>query len=372
MIDRALFFKTRTMSLFLFENKNVQKVTETTFAQEKISERGDIQAMLKHNINLISDDLLVISEEFSSWSESSRRIDLLAIDKEANVVVIELKRTEDGGHMELQSIRYAAMVSSMTFNQAIDIYESYLDAENIDINAREKLLEFLEWEEENETDFGNAVKIILVSANFSKEITTSVLWLNTQGLDIKCIRLRPFNLDGKILLNIEQILPLPEANDYQIEIRKKEQAKRTSTKRNKSMSEILELLKKSSTTDEYDVALKILEIFKNIGDSVYTTSNGFGIALEEEGKTKYPMKVNHYGSVELQFKYMSWYPPFSVEQLRIEYINKLNQIEGVNISLGKNKGMPKISLNLLTIKSEFIKFESHLKWVVETIRNHKI
>jgi hypothetical protein len=47
----------------------------------------------------------------SDWEDSSRSIDLLCIDKQANLVVIELKRTEDGGHMELQAIRYAAMVS---------------------------------------------------------------------------------------------------------------------------------------------------------------------------------------------------------------------------------------------------------------------
>ena len=34
---------------------------------------------------------------------------LLCIDREANLVVVELKRTEDGGHMDLQAIRYAAM-----------------------------------------------------------------------------------------------------------------------------------------------------------------------------------------------------------------------------------------------------------------------
>jgi len=41
-------------------------------------------------------------------------------------VVIELKRTEDGGHMELQAIRYAAMVSAMTFDGAVEIYGRYL------------------------------------------------------------------------------------------------------------------------------------------------------------------------------------------------------------------------------------------------------
>jgi hypothetical protein len=37
-----------------------------------------------------------------------------------------LKRTEDGGHMELQSIRYASMVSTMTFDQAVDTFGRYL------------------------------------------------------------------------------------------------------------------------------------------------------------------------------------------------------------------------------------------------------
>jgi hypothetical protein len=32
---------------------------------------------------------------------------------------MELKRTEDGGHMELQVIRYAAMVSKMTFDKVV-------------------------------------------------------------------------------------------------------------------------------------------------------------------------------------------------------------------------------------------------------------
>ena len=48
------------------------------------------------------------------------------IDRNANLVVIELKRTEDGGHMELQAIRYAAMISTLTFGQVVETYGRYL------------------------------------------------------------------------------------------------------------------------------------------------------------------------------------------------------------------------------------------------------
>jgi RecB family endonuclease NucS len=38
--------------------------------------------------------------------EGARRIDLLGIDKQANMVVIELIRDDAGSHMELQALRH--------------------------------------------------------------------------------------------------------------------------------------------------------------------------------------------------------------------------------------------------------------------------
>ena len=37
----------------------------------------------------------MIAEEFGEWEDCRRRIDLLGIDKGANLVVIELKRDEE-------------------------------------------------------------------------------------------------------------------------------------------------------------------------------------------------------------------------------------------------------------------------------------
>jgi RecB family endonuclease NucS len=79
---------------------------------------------LQNQIDVVSPDTLVFSEEFGEWEDSKRRIDLLGIDRDANIVVIELKRTEEGGHMELQAIRYAAMVSTPTFEKVVEIFEA--------------------------------------------------------------------------------------------------------------------------------------------------------------------------------------------------------------------------------------------------------
>lgn len=63
---------------------------------------------------------------------------------------------------------------------------------------------------------------MLASANFSRELTTSVLWLNTQGrIDIRCVQMRPLSFAGRMLLDIQQVIPLPEAAAYQVAVREK-------------------------------------------------------------------------------------------------------------------------------------------------------
>ncbi len=216
------------MAIYKFENNRLSQIENTTFSQESILERQNLQQALKQQIQVIAPDCLVISEEFSDWTDSHRRIDLLAIDKQANLVVIELKRNETGENMELQAIRYASMVSTMTFSEATSTFQEYLLSVNSEDNAEATLLNFLNWDEPQDS-FARDVKIILVSSNFSKELTTSVLWLNERDLNIKCVRLIPYKYsDNNILIDVQQIIPLPEAETYQLRIRHQSEARKES------------------------------------------------------------------------------------------------------------------------------------------------
>ena len=217
------------MPIFHYIDRNLSKVKKTTFSIEEMREKEDLQAALKKNISAISDDLLVISEEFFEWSHGQRRIDLLAIDKQANIVVIELKRTDSGNYMELQAIRYAAMISQLTWKDTVEIFGKYLEQEYPDKNrnAEKELLKFLNWMEPREDDFGTETHILLVSADFSDELTTSVLWLNDLGLNIRCVQISPYQFEGKVLINVQQIIPIPETEDYQVRVRRKGEEKKT-------------------------------------------------------------------------------------------------------------------------------------------------
>ena len=214
------------MSIFEVTPGSLKALERTDFASQGLRERTDLQPLIRDQIEVLDPDLLVIGEEFGDWEESKRRIDLLAVDREANLVVVELKRTESGGHMELQALRYAAMVSTMTFDKAVNIYRDFLQKIGRDDDPEGGLLEFLEWGESDEKPFAQDVRVILASADFSKELTTAVMWLNQRDLDIRCIRLQPYSDGDKMLLDVQQVIPLPEVEEFQIQVKEKTQRER--------------------------------------------------------------------------------------------------------------------------------------------------
>lgn len=218
------------MALFEMTGDSLTAVPPTTFAAEGVLERQHLQSVLRDNISALDESLLVVAEEFGDFEGSDRRIDLLCVDRQARLVVVELKRTTDGGHMDLQALRYAAMVSSMTFDKLAETLERHLrqtDPANEE-DARKTLAEWLDDGEDSVIE--SEVRIILVSAGFGTEITTTVLWLNTvYNLDIRCVRLIPHRVDGLLILDITQLIPLPEAEEFTIKLRRRDQAVRAST-----------------------------------------------------------------------------------------------------------------------------------------------
>src|SRR5690606_17774997 len=96
--------------------------------------------------------------------------------------------------------------------------------------AETAILDFLSLDGPEEASFGQDVRIVVASADFSKPLTATVLWLIDRGIDIRCIRMVPHRLGedgaGRLLINFEQIIPVPEASDYQVQFARKIQRQR--------------------------------------------------------------------------------------------------------------------------------------------------
>jgi len=216
------------MPLFRLDADHLAALPVTDFAREGVTERYDLQRLLRDQIGVLLPDVMVLTDEFGDWDDSRRRIDLLALDAEARLVVVELKRTTNDGQLDLQAIRYAAMASTMTFDQAAAAYARFGGLSPAE--AEQALLNFLGWDEPQEEFFGQDMRIVLVAADFHKEVTTSVMWLNQRDLDITCIRVRPHRQGDELILDIQRIIPLPEAEDYLVRAKDKSREARRSAK----------------------------------------------------------------------------------------------------------------------------------------------
>lgn len=222
------------MALYNFGTDGLKEIKMGTMSNLKIRERQDLQDVLRTDIGAVAPDVLIIAEEYTGWQDSKRRIDLLGIDRQGSLVVFELKRTTDGGHMDLQAIRYAAMVSALTFSEVVDLFGQFLKKNGSKDNAKDLILEHVEGDEDEVVaSFGELVRVVLVSQDFDSEITTAVLWLNEQGLDIRCVKLHPYQFGEQIVFDIQQVIPLPEATDYMVKKRQKEAVQKAATQRDR-------------------------------------------------------------------------------------------------------------------------------------------
>lgn len=199
-------------------------------------ERRHIQAWVRQCPTLLGEDLLIVAEEFDRFQGSDDRLDLLALDKQGNLVVIEFKRDSHAGYADLQAIRYAAMVSAMTISKLLPYFAGHLrkiegdEFGNTD-EAMKRIQAFIG--DPNFVELSDRPRIILCSQDFSQELTTAVLWLRTFSVDISCVKIVPHKISGQIVIVPTRIIPIEEANTYMVDIREKQESTFAETQQRK-------------------------------------------------------------------------------------------------------------------------------------------
>ena len=210
----------------LNEEKNKgEKLEKVTFSELNMSEVHHLQEIIANNTETLGEKLLIIQKEFHGFDDTNERLDLLALDKNGNLVVIENKLDDSGKDVTWQIIKYASYVSTFTRDEIIRIFQDYLDKKGESESAEELLKEFYEIEDIDDlilNEGNTSQRLILVAGNFRKEITSSVLWLMNYGLNIQCIKATPFRSGDEVLLNMEQIIPVKDLEEFIIKIAEKD------------------------------------------------------------------------------------------------------------------------------------------------------
>jgi len=202
------------------EAKRLVKLTPKTFSELGVLERFDVQEWVEKSPDLLGEELLIIAKELPL--PSGIRLDLLALDKKANLVIIELKRDEYSKNVEWQAIKYASYCSNFLLDEILSYYAQYLQSDIED--AQLKIEEFIDEELNN---LNQDQRLILVAKDFHSDVLSAVFWLRDYKIDIKCVRLRSYVDDcGDLFITPDVIIPLPEAKNYLQKKEAKQQAEK--------------------------------------------------------------------------------------------------------------------------------------------------
>ena len=205
-------------------SNRIVKLKEVSFSDLGFTERHHLQEWLANQPDALGEELLIIQKEFDGFDDTRERLDLLAIDKNGNLVIIENKLDDSGRDVVWQALKYASYCSTLSKSQIAEIFQKHLDKSGPGRDAKTLICEFLDQEEFAEVVLnpGNDQRLIMVAAQFRKEVTSTVLWLLKHRVFVKCFRATPFRDGVDLFLTVEQVIPLPEAEELMIGISEKE------------------------------------------------------------------------------------------------------------------------------------------------------
>lgn len=211
-------------------NKCLNSLQEVSFSSLGFTERGDLQEWLAKNPQALTRDndeeLLIIQKEFAGFDDTKERLDLLAIDKQRNLVIIENKLDDSGRDVVWQALKYAGYCANLRKDQILDIFQLYLDKYEPEETrpAAEVMAEFLECEslDEVQINLSRTQRVMMVAASFRKEVTNTALWLMQFGLRVQCFKVKPYKFNDDVFVDIRQVIPTPEAESYMIGMAQKE------------------------------------------------------------------------------------------------------------------------------------------------------
>ena len=213
------------MYLINRKENNISNITEKSFSDLGFKETEHLQEWIAKNPCCLGETLLIIQKEFDGFDDTQERLDLLAMDKNGNLVIIENKLDDSGKDVVWQALKYASYCSSLTKSQLIDIFQKFLQKERKEGDARVLLLDFLGVQDLDEVNFNepHSQRIFLVAANFRKEVTSTVLWLMEFNLSLKCFKVTPYQMNEELFLDITQIIPIKDSEEYMIKMAEKNQ-----------------------------------------------------------------------------------------------------------------------------------------------------
>jgi hypothetical protein len=335
----------------LWENKQ-ERLVEVP--GHRLDREDRLEDWIEKDPSILGLDVLLIGRQVNT--PYAGRIDLLAINRQGDLVVLELKRDRTPRDAVAQVLDYASWVHGLSREQVEELAACYLKGELNDAFKKQ-------FSESLPDTINNRHHMVIVASALDDSSERIVQYLaGVHGLDINVVFFNCFSQDGRELVGRSWLMD-PEQAEVRVRARDRTPI---------STQQFLADLADRRNENEQAVAEAIVQWSERQGlrpSSMRTGSlSSFIPVLDHAGLAWYPIWVQSKGDVALQMQYMRGRLPFSDHQKRLELMRRMNEIPGVSFKEDRMTGRPSIRLEGLLEPSARQRFLDVLTWMVQQIR----
>jgi len=196
------------------ENNNIENAALVPAAKTNLELEKHLECWLENSPWAVAQEpLLIIGRQTSASTEEYGTIfpDLLGIDKEGNLVIIELKKGRTPREVIAQLLEYAAWANDLSDEKIHDIADNYINSINSDKKMESLFLETFETDEI--PSLNQRLRLFIAAEEITPSVAKVCRFLRQiHGVDVNCVQFNIFQTEsGEILVNSESIVGLEDA-----------------------------------------------------------------------------------------------------------------------------------------------------------------
>ena len=178
------------------------------YKRMSVSREKEIEDFIECNPGLLEKDLMIISRQ--QQTSTGKIIDLMGLDKDGNVVIIEIKKDQAPRKVISQVLDYGVWAESLTYQTLNSIAKQQQK-----LPKHNNLLEmFRDWADELDPEFNQNQKLYVIGEEIDEETRALASYLQRKGVDLFCLELNFHENKGEKKCTIQRVVDEVKNNDY--------------------------------------------------------------------------------------------------------------------------------------------------------------
>jgi hypothetical protein len=192
-------------------DKEISSLESVSMSERDFREDDLREWIISDPKSILDEEFLIIGREVAI-QRIGDAIDLLGIDRDGNVVVIELKRGSLQGTVDFQGLKYAAYSSHWDYDKLRNQFEKFRST-NWGRSLYDEETRFTEVLDEfcnEDYTLNQDQRILLVGEAIRERLDIVLRWISDRGIDITVVEFELLADEDRLYLDAEQIIPVPE------------------------------------------------------------------------------------------------------------------------------------------------------------------